>query len=226
MVRRSALVTVCSDVDRRQLGETANVVVVPNGYERVEVPTEVHDRLPGVPRPRLVIQGSYDYGPNIAAATDFARDILPLVREQIPSATLVLAGKHSDELAAFAGRKDVVATGFVEDMPAMVRSCDVVVVPIRGGSGTRIKILEAWANQIPVVSTELGAEGLGAEHGDELLIAETPEAFAEACVAVLKDREVRGGLVQSATRLFEDRYVWDEIVNDFVSLFRARLDLG
>lgn len=76
------------------------------------------------------------------------------------------------------------------------------------------------------MSTELGAEGLGAEHGEELLIAETPEAFAEACVAVLKDREVRDGLVQSATRLFEDRCVWDEIVNDCVSLFRAQLDLG
>ena len=89
--------------------------------------------------------------------------------------------------------------------PELARA-DLVVVPVRYGSGTRVKILEAFAHRIPVVSTTIGAEGLGAADGVHLLVADDPDAFADRCARLLTDGDLRERLVDAAEQLFEERY--------------------
>jgi glycosyltransferase involved in cell wall biosynthesis len=101
--------------------------------------------------------------------------------------------------------------GFVEDMSTEVSSAAVVAVPIRYGSGTRIKILEAFAHEVPVVSTSLGAEGLGAVNGKHLLVADTPEEFAKSCTMLLTDNELRSKLIHHGRQLVRESFDWRNI---------------
>ena len=103
---------------------------------------------------------------------------------------------------------DVTVVGWVPAMDEELARADVVVVPLRYGSGTRVKILEAAAHRIPIVSTTLGAEGLGFEDGKHLLIADEPEDFASACVRLLQEPQLRRHLVDEAEKEFLARFQW------------------
>jgi glycosyltransferase involved in cell wall biosynthesis len=123
--------------------------------------------------------------------------VLPLIREQVPSVNLYLAGKGSDRnLGPLVERADphIIVTGRVSSMLPFLTNSDVCIVPLRFESGTRFKILEAGASGTPVVSTTLGAEGLPVESGRHLLIADTAEGFAEAIVRVIRDRTLAASL--------------------------------
>ncbi len=205
MARRVARVVVCSDDDRRRLGEVGAdaVAVVPNVYPAPERPlgrAEVGDP------PTLMLVGTLDYRPNADAAEIAVREVLPRVRRDVPGACLRLVGRAGPGTAALARAPGVVATGMVDDIAAELARADVAVVPIRFGSGTRIKILEAFAHRIPVVATTVGAAGLGVRDGREALIADDPASFAAACVRVLRDDDLRRRLVTAGERLWRERY--------------------
>ena len=102
------------------------------------------------------------------------RCILPEIRDRVPTTELRLVGRPGPDTSDLARAPGVVATGTVDDLAAELTRADVAVVPVRFGSGTRIKILEAFAHRIPVVSTTIGAEGLDVTNGRELLIADDP----------------------------------------------------
>jgi glycosyltransferase involved in cell wall biosynthesis len=109
-------------------------------------------------------------------------------------------------------------TGYVPDVRIPVAEATVCVVPIRQGGGTRLKILEAMALGTPVVATSKGAEGLEVIDGEHLLLADTPQAFADATLRLLGDPALRARLVASARRLVEARYDWAQIGQRFVRL--------
>ncbi|MFI2641987.1 glycosyltransferase [Streptomyces sp. NPDC018610] len=193
-------VAACAGDAVRLGGARATAVVVPNAYPA---------RPPGPPRPggaTLLFQGSFDWAPNADAAGWLTREILPLIHERIPGARVVLAGASTPRTAALAG-PHVEVTGAVPSMTPHLRSADVVVVPLRVGSGTRIKILEAFAHGVPVVSTTIGAEGLDVVAGEHLAIADTAEGLARHCADLLTDRAHRNAVVSAATRLHGDRYL-------------------
>jgi glycosyltransferase involved in cell wall biosynthesis len=200
-------VVVCSEVDRRALTDVgvSNAVVLPNVYPTPQFAAGRQDV--GEP-PTLSLIGTLHYPPNADAARFMAYCVLPEVRRQLPGARLRLVGRVGPEVADLSGVPGVVTTGMVADLGAELAKADIAVVPVRFGSGTRIKILEAFAHRIPVVSTHLGAEGLDVTHGRELLLADDPIEFAAACVEALTDPALRRRLVAAG----HDRWLRDHQV--------------
>lgn len=207
-------VVICRELDRRRLG-VPNTFVVPNGYEYQ--PHPVGRPSVGDP-PTLVFPALFDVGANIDAALYLVREILPLIRSQIPSVQVRLVGRPAEDVQRLHDPPGIVVTGFVPEIRTELAKADVVAVPARYGGGTRIKILEAFAHRIPVVSTSVGAEGIEARHGQEILLADTPVEFTTACVRLLRDEAIRGHLIDAAHRLFVDKYRWDHIHGMIASL--------
>ena len=202
----------CSEEDRTYLGGD-HVVVVPNGYERSG---EMVGRIEVSQPPMILIQGSLQYRPNADGVEFFARDVMPKIRRKLPGAKLVTAGAIdpdvADSLARYPGLE---CLGFVERMEDVLAEADLVVAPLRLGGGTRIKILEAFAHSIPVVATTVGAEGLEVRSGRDLLIADTADELAAACLGLLGNRELRAELTRNALDLVEREYSWPRIRADF-----------
>jgi len=197
---------VCSEADRDYLGGGERIDVIPNGFEE---PTDTPAPAPVEP-PRLGFIGTFHYAPNVNGMRWFMERVWPRLRERRPDAVLRLVGSGTDEglVELPAGAEGL---GFVDDVDAEIASWSATVVPILVGGGTRIKIAEAFARRVPVVSTRLGAHGYDEEDGRECLLADDPEAFANACLRLIEDREFAAGLVERARRSFERRWSWEAI---------------
>lgn len=212
-------VVAVSEADREallRLDPTLDVTVVPNGvdlayygaYDRARDPQAV-DYGPHA----LVFTGKMDFRPNIDAVVWFAREVFPLVRQQVPDAVFVVAGKQPHQRVVELGElPGVVVTGWVPDIRAHIAAAAVYVVPLRIGGGTRLKVLEALAMGCALVSTPLGAEGFDLEGKDVIAFAEDAPAFAEAVVALLRDPDRRRRMGEAGRRFVTDHYGWDRIV--------------
>ncbi len=191
-------VVVCSELDRTRFG-AANATVVPNGYEAPDVPAGRDDVAA---HPTVLFPGNFCYPPNSDGARWLVMHVLPRLREEIPDVEVRLVGEPDTSVTGLASRASVTVVGRVPEMGPELAKADVVAVPIRYGSGTRLKILEAFANRIPVVSTTVGGEGLDAEGGRELLCADDPTSFARACATLLRSGPTRRTLADAAQSLF------------------------
>ncbi len=203
-------VTVCSPLDARRAEARglARVTVVPNGYRPVDEPL---GRVAVGDPPTVLFQGLLRYPANIEAARWLVRDVMPRLRRQLPEVRLRLVGDPAATVEALDDRPAVTVVGPVPDMADELVQADVVVVPVRYGSGTRIKILESFAHRIPVASTTVGAEGLEVEDGAELLIGDTADALAAALARLLTDEGIRRALTERAHRRYLDRYRSDVV---------------
>ena len=199
--RRTERLVVCSELDAGRLVRTGvtGAAVIPNAYPRVEHPV---GRTEVASPPTVTLPGSLRYAPNVQAARFLVREIGPLLREQVPDVGIRLVGSVAPNLTDLNDPPAVVVVGHVPDIGVELARADLIVVPILFGSGTRIKILEAFAQRIPVVSTTLGAEGLGVEDGHHLLIGDDPESIASACARLLTDPALRERLVSNAYVLY------------------------
>ena len=130
----------------------------------------------------------------------------PALRALVADVRIRLVGRTTPALSALDDPPRLTVVGQVPDIEEELAGADVVVVPLRFGSGTRLKVLEAFAHRIPVVATTLGAEGLGAQDGIHLLIGDTVDAIAAACARLLTDQALRETMVDRAHRLFLDRF--------------------
>ncbi len=173
---------------------------------------------------RLVFTGSMDWMPNEDAVVYFTQQILPLLRRSVPDATLWVVGRRpTPRLEALAaGTNGLKLTGTVEDIRPYVREGAVYVVPLRVGSGTRIKIFEAMAMGKAVVSTSLGAEGLPVRHGTNILLADDPQDFAHQVERLLRDPAARGSLGEAGRQLVERDYSWGAVAGELESLLAAK----
>jgi glycosyltransferase involved in cell wall biosynthesis len=204
-------VYVCSEQDKARIERRsrAAVSVLPNG---VRFPDSVQPEIAGRSF-RFLFIGTLGYYPNEDAAAYFCREIVPHIRRLAPCAVgFDIAGSGaSDRLRKIADDAGVEVVGPVPSVRPYYESAGAVVVPVRAGGGTRIKILEAFSYQRPVVSTSIGAEGLDARHEQEILIADAPEAFAHACVRLMTDRRLRDILTRNAFDLALRCYSLDAI---------------
>jgi sugar transferase (PEP-CTERM/EpsH1 system associated) len=212
--------TTVSHVDQQILMKAnprLQVDVIPNGVD-----TQQYQPLPPPPQnesPSLMFVGSMGYAPCIDAVLYLCHDILPLIRQSINPVDLRIVGSDpSPEVLKLAGSR-VHVTGRVEDVVPYYQESTICVVPLRAGGGTRLKILEAMALGRPVVSTSIGCEGLDVVDGEHLLIADTPERFAEHTVRLLRDRQFAQHLCASARRLVEARYGWDKIAERLMDVY-------
>ena len=152
----------------------------------------------------IVFTGNLEYDPNVSAVGWFAREVWPLIRREEPGLEWRLAGKNAHAIRSYTQHLDGVRiVGEVPDAVLEIAQAKVAVVPLLAGSGTRFKILEAWAAATPVVSTTIGAEGLGAVDGRHLAIANEPAQFARAVLQTLREP---GDLGRNGRDLYLDRY--------------------
>ena len=165
----------------------------------------------------LVFTGSMDWLPNEDGILYFANDIFPLIRRQVPDATLCIVGrKPSRRLQDLAARvRNIQLTGWVEDVRPYLAQCAVYIVPLRIGGGTRLKIFEAMSMAKAVVSTSIGAEGLPVKNGEHLLMADDPASFAESTLRLLRNASQRAQFGQAARHLVEEHYSWATVSKDF-----------
>ncbi len=167
----------------------------------------------------LVFTGKMDFRPNVDAVQWFA-PILARVREAVPEARFFVVGQQPHpRVARLAADPAVIVTGEVADTRPYIAGATVYIVPLRVGGGTRLKVLEAMALQRAIVSTRLGVEGFEVADGRELLLADTPEAFARAVIELLQSPELRTRLGATARAFVEARYSWDQIVPDMERLY-------
>jgi len=168
----------------------------------------------------IVFVGSMDWMPNSDAVTWFATDILPLVRRQVSDASLTIVGRDpTPAVRELAGRvPGVTVTGTVADVRPYLERSALVVVPLRVGGGTRLKIFEAMAMEKAIVSTRIGAEGLPVRDGEELLLADDPPSFAAAVVRLLQDRAMARRLGAGAAARVRQDFGWAVVTQQFVGL--------
>lgn len=167
----------------------------------------------------LVFTGSMDWLPNEDAILYFADAILPLIREHSPEVFLDVVGRNpSRKLQALAeSEKGIRLTGWVDDIRPFLGRDSVCIVPLRIGGGTRLKIFEAMAMGKAVVSTSVGAEGLAVRSGENIVLADTPNDFAQAVISLLRDPGRRQQLGAAARSLVQDNYSWTIVAKDFAS---------
>ena len=205
--RRSRLVFVVSDVDRQVLaalaGDDVHFVEVPIAVDAVHTaPMATLTR-----EPRLLFLGGLHWPPNADALATFVRDMWPRVRAGRPDATLTSVGRDDNALAAECrAAPGVHLTGWVPDIDPFVQASRMLVVPMRAGSGMRVKILDAMARGLPVVSTSVGCEGIAVVSGEHLLVADSAEAFAAAVLRVIADDDLAAALARQARALVLARY--------------------
>jgi glycosyltransferase involved in cell wall biosynthesis len=202
--------TVVSEVEREHLRDAhcdlSTLQVVPNGVERQAL---MHRNEP---RPgRMIYSGSVTYSANLDAVRYFVRDILPLIRRTRPATLVVTGSTGGVDVSDLLADGSVTFTGRVPDIAHLVAHSSVSIVPLRMGGGTRLKILEAMALGTPVVTTPKGAEGLAVEHGEHLLIADSPEEFARETLRVMNDFVLHARLAANGRRLVERLHTWDRI---------------
>lgn len=175
----------------------------------------------------LVFTGSMDWLPNEDAIRYFTAEILPLIRSNVPHVKLVVVGRNPYPGLVELSERDssIVVTGRVEDVRPFMERAAAYVVPIRIGGGTRLKIYEAMAMEKPIISTTIGAEGLPVENGVELLLADTPESFADACVRVLKDEAYAQALGICAARRVRASFGWNRVAAEFAEICERALRL-
>lgn len=165
----------------------------------------------------LVFTGGMDWLPNQDAIEWYARDILPLIRSDYPTAVTWVVGRNpAPSLRALENiDPNLHITGRVDDIRPYLERASVYIVPMRSGSGTRLKVFEAMASGKAVVSTVIGAEGLPVEHDKNILLADTPVEFARQTVRLLNDPELRSRLGREARRLVQANYSWERVVDSF-----------
>jgi sugar transferase (PEP-CTERM/EpsH1 system associated) len=165
----------------------------------------------------IVFTGSMDWMPNEDGMTFFVEDVLPLVKRAVPEATLTIVGRNpTARVRALAeGRSDITVTGTVPDVRPFLESASVVVVPLRIGGGTRIKIYEAMGMERAVVSTTIGAEGLDVVDGEHILLADDPQSFADAVIGLLHAPERAEQVGRQAASHVRAHFGWAAVAEQF-----------
>jgi glycosyltransferase involved in cell wall biosynthesis len=175
----------------------------------------------------LVFTGSMDWLPNEDAIRYFTEQIMPRVKADVPEATLTVVGRNPYPSLLELSRRDssIVVTGRVEDVRPYMERASAYVVPLRIGGGTRLKIYEAMAMEKPIISTTIGAEGLPVSNERELLLADTPEAFAREVVRVLRDESFARELGMRAANVVREQFGWRPVAASFAEICQRAVRL-
>ena len=189
-----------------------NVELIPNCMNLAD-----YDSVRVAKRPNsLIFTGSFTYHVNHQAMEWFVREVNPLVQAQIPDMQLSITGDHAN--LPLPPANNVTLTGFVDDIRSWIAASCVSLAPLFMGGGTRLKILEAMALRTPVVATSKGAEGLDVEHGKHLLLADTPQAFADAIVSLLQNPDLYQSIAYHGHQLIAQKYDWPSVTPHFLQI--------
>ena len=206
------------DAERlRRINSRACIFVIENGVDVSYYASE-----PSSGKKRIVFVGSMDYHANIDGAINFARNVWPNVRKQKPELIFTIVGRDpSPDVRALSSIDGVEVTGSVDDVRPFYREAIAAVVPLNVGGGSRLKILEAMAAGVPVVSTKLGAEGLDLSDGENILLTDGPEEIDEAVIRIIDNRELAKRLITGADALIRERYDWSTLGAKLLNQYQA-----
>ncbi len=202
-----------SDVDRdyaiRHTKKQINAHTVPIGVDT----DFFYKRPPDEATSDILFAGTMHWPPNIDCVLHFSEEILPIIAKNTSEYTFTVAGQKPPEYIVRLAKpgSQINVTGYVDDIRDYMKKCGVFVVPLRSGSGVRVKILNAMSMGLPIVSTSIGAEGIDAVDGKHLVIADDCREFAKAVHTLLANRAIACNLGENARGLVENRYSWDMI---------------
>lgn len=206
----------------RDVASDVPITVVPNGVDLL-----AYDDVTQTKPFDLLFTGKMDFRPNIDAVLWFGRYVLPLIQAQRPGTTFAIVGQRPHpRLDVLRDLPGVTITGYVDDVRPYLAGASVYVAPLRVGGGTRLKLLEAMMMGVPIVSTTVGAEGFPVVHGQELILADEPEQFAQEILDLLASpaRRVRLG---AAGRIFaQANYGWDSLIPQLEKVYHDRRPLA
>jgi glycosyltransferase involved in cell wall biosynthesis len=208
-----------SENDRQQMLQmdpSCEITVNPTGVDTEQF--QVAPPSSAAP-PRVVFTGSMDWEPNIDAMEYFCAQIWPRILAEFPHAIFQIVGRTPFPRVQRLASKSVVVTGTVPSVTDYLRDATVVVVPLRIGGGTRLKIYEAMAMGKALVSTSIGAEGLTFENGRDLLLADDANSFADAILLLLRDAQVRRRFEQAAVELAA-QFDWSVVARQFAEVLQ------
>jgi glycosyltransferase involved in cell wall biosynthesis len=210
-----------TDADEmRRLFDVTRVTQIPTGVD-------IEYFRPPTPAPPattdLVFVGSMDWLPNVDGVLYFVREILPLIRHARPQTSLAIVGRTPPaKITQLAAADPLIhVTGTVPDIRPYLWNSAVAIVPLRIGGGTRLKIYEAMAAQIPVVSTTIGAEGLSVNPPRDIRLADTPGHFADQCLQLLDAPGLRDGLSRAAWEMVNANYSWEQVARCFENVMQS-----
>lgn len=204
--RRAAVIATAKPERRLPLGRLP-AMIIPNGFDFSKsgaAPSAIRQA-------RIVFWGLLSYYPNLEGINWFCTSIWPRIAAAAPNAQLEIIGSYDQKPGVPDRAINIQLRGFVENLDEAIRDSAMLIVPLRIGSGTRIKILEAWAKGLPVVSTRLGCEGLRAEHGQTALMADSAEDFAQVCLSLLAKPELGAELAVKALQHGRKYFDWQKI---------------
>jgi glycosyltransferase involved in cell wall biosynthesis len=208
-----------SDHDRQQMlamDPECAITVVPTGVDTQKYPVSPPAHADP---PRIVFTGSMDWEPNLDAVTYFCLDVFPRVRAEYPAALFQIVGRNPHPRVQQLASEHVQVTGTVPSVAEYLRDATLVIVPLRIGGGTRLKIFEAMAMGKALVSTSIGAEGLDVQSGRDLILADDPAAFADAILSLIRDASLRQQYERAAATLAA-QYDWSRIVQRFAEVLQ------
>jgi polysaccharide biosynthesis protein PslH len=214
--------------DREQMQQEYrldNVFDVPTGVDTAYFqPTGQIETRPH----HLVFTGSMDWLPNEDGIRYFTDQIMPRIKESVPDVTLTVVGRDPYPSLVELSKRDasVTVTGRVDDVRPYIEEAAVYIVPLRIGGGTRLKIYEAMAMEKPVVSTTIGAEGLPVKDGEEIVLADTPESFAENVVRLLKQESLSAQIGACAAAKVRAEFGWESVADSFAAICERTMVLS
>ena len=200
-----------------ELFGVADVAAVPTG---VDTDYFAPPAISAGPKADIVFVGSMDWMPNIDGMNWFFDSILPLIHRRNPSLTVAVVGRRPSPDMLNRARQDerIQVTGTLPDIRPWLWGSRVAIVPLRIGGGTRLKIYEAMAAGVPVVSTTIGAEGLDVHPPEDIRIADLPEAFADRCLELLDDPALRRGISDAALAMVASEFSWERVAESFAGV--------
>ncbi|HEY4690055.1 MAG TPA: glycosyltransferase family 4 protein [Anaerolineae bacterium] len=216
--------TVVSELERNQMirigCDAGRIAVISNGVN----PACLH--VEATPQPAtLIYPGALTYWANYDAILGFLSDVFPLIRRVRPDVTLQVTGSTDGvRLDDLPNQEGVIFTGYVSDIDALIAQSTACIVPLRGGGGTRLKIIQSMALGTPVISTSKGAEGLAVAPEESILIGDTPQQFADQVLRLLADPTLRTRLSHNGRRLIAQSYTWDQIGTQLDALLSAAMN--
>ena len=207
---------VVSERDAEQLRSAnphARIFIIENGVDVAHYfNRNAQSAVPALTPNRILFVGSMDYHANCDAVVDFAREVWPRVHERRPELRFTIVGRDPSaavrELASIPG---IEVTGTVDDVRPFYREAVAAIVPLKIGGGSRLKILEAMAAGVPVISTRLGAEGIDVKNRENVLLAETASEFRDAITEIIDDHELRDRLLKTGRELVNEHYDWSKL---------------
>ena len=210
MYRDADLVLILTQQGKQELLDIApdlNIAIVPHGVDVEEFaysPLDFEEKS-------IVFVGNYLHFPNADAIVYFYDQIWPILKAKVPETKFTIVGQAPPpEIEKLARVEDIIVTGKVDDVKPFLRKGQVFICPVRLGGGFRGKILESMSIGRPIVSTRLGAEGIPAVHGENILIADEPDRFAQSIADLMNDLDLYSKVQKNGRRLVEDRYAWSE----------------